>query len=99
MAKEMPLTTKEIMEDEKQNRVIVWCSGVLRFKDIVKDPGLSDDEWEYHGEYIFILSMDESGEKVERSLEFVDSKATERLRILMARAHNNLVAAKAGAAA
>ncbi|KIN06916.1 hypothetical protein OIDMADRAFT_15958 [Oidiodendron maius Zn] len=90
--KEMPVTIKEIMEDEKQNRVIVWSTGLLRFQDIAKDEGLSDEQWEHRGEYIFILSMDESGEKIERVVEFVDSKAAENLRTLVARAKKNLEA-------
>ena len=60
------------------------------FRDDVKDAGLSDEEWSYRGEYIFILTMDESQEKIIRVLEFVDSKGTDRLRELMARARANL---------
>lgn len=60
------------------------------FRDDVKDGGLSDEEWSYRGEYIFIFTMDESQEKIIRVLEFVDSKGTDRLRGLMARARANL---------
>lgn len=54
------------------------------------DEGLSDEEWGYLGEYIFIFTMDESGKGIVRVLEFVDGKGTERLRGLMARARRNL---------
>lgn len=60
------------------------------FRDDVKDAGLSDEEWGYRGEYIFIFTMDESQEKIIRVLEFVDSKGTDRLRVLMARARANM---------
>jgi hypothetical protein len=36
------------------------------------------------------LSMDESGEKIERIVEFLDSKAAEYGRMLIARARDNL---------
>jgi hypothetical protein len=47
------------------------------------------EEWVYTGEYIYMLSVDEDG-KIVRVLEFLDSKATERLSVLMGRAKANL---------
>ena len=47
------------------------------------------EEWDYAGEYIFILNVNEAG-KIARILEFLDSKATERLRGLMTKARENL---------
>jgi hypothetical protein len=85
-----PVTVKEVMEDEKLNRIIFWASGGVRWNPAAKDPGLSEEEWNFKGEYMIVLSMDETGEKIERVLEFVDSKATEYLRTLMARAWVNI---------
>jgi hypothetical protein len=78
------------MEDEKQNRVVVWATGIVTWQEAAKDPGLTEEEWEFHGEYMFILSMDESGEKIERVVEFVDSKEAERLWMLAMRARKNV---------
>lgn len=89
-----PMTVKEVIEDEAQNQVIVWVTGGAVWTDTAKDPGLSEEEWEYQGEWLFIFSMDESGEKMDRVVEFVDTKATEKLRTLMARALGNIAAKK-----
>lgn len=78
------------MEDEKQNRVVVWATGKPMWKEEVMDGDKKD--WEIEGEYMFILSMNESGEKLERVVEFLDSKRTEELRVLAARAAKNLAA-------
>lgn len=69
--------------------MVVWATSETKFFDAVKDSGLSDEEWIYRGEYMFILSMDESQEKIKRVVEFLDSKATERLRGLIKRAKDN----------
>lgn len=68
----------------------MWATSVANFRDEVKDDGISDEEWGYRGEYIFVLSLDESRERVQDVLEFVDSLGTERLRGLMRRARGNL---------
>jgi hypothetical protein len=85
-----PVTAKEIMEDEQQNRIIIWATGEPTFFEELKDDGLSKQEWVYKGEYVFILSMDKSGEKIERIVEFLDSKAATGARALVERARVNL---------
>ncbi|KAF8846984.1 hypothetical protein BDZ45DRAFT_682168 [Acephala macrosclerotiorum] len=85
-----PVWPKEVMEDEKQNRVIIWAMGEAHFRDEVRDDGLTEEEWLYRGEYMFIFSMDKSGEKIERVVEFLDSKAAEKGRSLVRRATENL---------
>lgn len=87
--KSFPVTAKEIMEDGDQNKVVVWATSQAQFYDEVKDRGLSDEEWAYKGTYIFILTMNESGDKIQKVVEFVDSKGTERLMGLMTRARAN----------
>lgn len=37
----------------------------------------TEEQWGYVGEFIFMLTMDESGEKITKIVEFVDSKATD----------------------
>lgn len=78
------------MEDEQQNRVIVWAESEAFFKQELKDEGSSDEEWTYKGEYMFVFSMDESGRKIKRIMEFLDSKAAEHARNLVKRATANL---------
>lgn len=81
-----PVWPKEVMEDEQQNQVIVWAEGDAFFKDELKDEG----DWSYRGEYVFIFTMDQSGEKIERVVEFLDNKAADRARELVRRATANL---------
>jgi hypothetical protein len=87
--KGFPVTAKEILEDEAKNSVIVWAGSQAIFHDELMDAGIPREEWDYRGEYVFIFTMDGSGEKVERVVEFLDSKETERLRGLMERAKKN----------
>jgi len=85
-----PVIPKQIWENEAGRQVTMWCTGEASFHDEVRDSGLSEEGWTYQGEYIFIFDMDESGEKTESVVEFLDSKETERLRGLMRRARENL---------
>ena len=84
-----PVTAKEVMEDEEKNAVIIHASAQAYFYDSVKDEGIPPDDWTYHGEYIFMLTMTEAGDKVRKVSEFLDSKATERVFGLMKRARAN----------
>ncbi|KAE8450082.1 hypothetical protein EG329_006863 [Mollisiaceae sp. DMI_Dod_QoI] len=85
-----PVWPKEIIEDERENRVVIWATSEATFKDEVRDEGLSEAEWGYKGEYVFMLTLDESGERIEKVVEFLDSKAAERARGLVRRALGNL---------
>jgi ketosteroid isomerase-like protein len=85
-----PVTGKEYIESESGNQVTVWATSRTIFRDDVKDDGIEEKEWVYEGEYIFIFTMDESGEKIVRTVEFLDSKGTvETLGVLMKRANEN----------
>ena len=84
-----PVTAKEVMEDEEKNAAIVHAGSHAYFYDSVKDEEIPPDDWKYQGEYIFILTMTEGGDKVKRVVEFVDSKGTERLLGLIKRARAN----------
>lgn len=91
--KGFPVTAKEIVDNPTANQVTVWATSEVIWDEDVKDlDGIEEEEWVYRGEYIFILDFeeDERGEqKISRIVEFLDSKGTERLRILMARARAN----------
>jgi hypothetical protein len=84
-----PITPKEIMEDQQQNRVIVWATGRALWREGVKDNDLTEKEWEWTGEYMLVFHMDIAGEKIDHLLEFVDSKETVKLPSLMGRARAN----------
>ncbi|KAL3473211.1 hypothetical protein BJX99DRAFT_261522 [Aspergillus californicus] len=86
-----PVFAKEYIESESQNQVVVWATSKTAFRKEVKDDGIPAEEWEYEGEYVFIFTMDGSGEKVSRCVEFLDSLATRgKLMGLMKRARGNL---------
>ena len=84
-----PVTPQEIFDSANENTVTVWATGDAIFHEELKDDGLSAEEWKYRGEYIFIFQMDSTGRRVQRIVEFLDSKATEHLRELMVRARGN----------
>ncbi|MCJ1404371.1 hypothetical protein MMC11_007596 [Xylographa trunciseda] len=90
-----PVTATEVMEDEEKNVAIVHAFSQACFHDWVKDAGIPSTDWDYQGEYIFVLAMTEAGDKVKRVVEFVDSKGTERLLGLVMRARANLEKADA----
>lgn len=85
-----PFKVEEYIESESRNEVTVYAKGGPVFRADVMDDGIPKEEWAYQGEFIFLIFMDESGEKLVRCLEFRDSKATdEKLRPLVRRAHGN----------
>lgn len=68
-------------------QVVIWATGRAVFRDeIVGEDG---EEWGYEGEYMFLLDVGDEG-KIERIVEFLDSKGTERLRGLVVRAREKL---------
>lgn len=85
-----PVFAKEIFDNDEKGQVTIWATSQAEFKEACKDDGLSEEEWSYRGEYIFIFTLDESKEKIVDIVEFLDSKGTERLRELMVRARKNL---------
>ena len=85
-----PMLVKEVIESDKSNAVTIWVTGEATFRDEVRDDGLTAEEWVHKGEYIFLIFLDESGEKIVRTTEFVDSKATLHMVELAPRATENL---------
>jgi hypothetical protein len=84
-----PATAKEIIDSEKGNAVTIWATSNAQFFDEVKDDGIPASEWEYRGEYVVMLHMDLTGRKINRIVEFVDSKSSDRLWTLIIRAKAN----------
>ncbi|KAL1872052.1 hypothetical protein Daus18300_004421 [Diaporthe australafricana] len=93
-----PAHAKEYVESEASNQVTVWATARARFRDEVVEDGVAGDDeedrkkkWDYEGEYVFMMWMDETGEKVVRTVEFLDSKATEyELRPLLKTANEKM---------
>lgn len=87
-----PVVAKEYHESESSRSVVVWATSKTEFREVVKR-GEGGDGWEYEGEYVFILTMDASGERIVRVVEMLDSLKTEReLRPLMRRAKERMAA-------
>ncbi|KAH7320621.1 hypothetical protein B0I35DRAFT_427483 [Stachybotrys elegans] len=82
-----PMVAKQIVDSESSNAVTIWASGQLKFRDELMD---EQGDWDCPGEYMFILFMDETGEKIVKTIEFVDSKAADRTLELFTRAGENL---------
>ena len=80
-----PVYVKQIWPNPYLHQVVAWTTSEAIFHENVKD-GSDDGEWQYHGEYIWILTMNETGTKVDHVLEFLDSKGTEKLLDLVKRA-------------
>lgn len=58
--------------------VVIWCTGSPQWREELKDYEVfSEEQWAYVGEFIFMLTMDEEGEKITKIVEFVDSKGTD----------------------
>lgn len=85
-----PVRIKRIWPNPSLNQVTIWADSELMVHEHIKNS--SDDlaEWSYRGEYIFVLTMDESGEKIDHVFEFVDSKGTDHLRGILNKARKRL---------
>lgn len=88
-----PVHAEEYVESESSNQVTVWATARPRFRDEVLRDEEDSKEWEYEGEYVFMFWMDETGDKIVRTVEFLDSKGTEYgLRPLLKRANEKMQA-------
>lgn len=85
-----PVYATEIFENQEMGQITILATSETRFRPEAKDDGLTADEWLYKGEYVFILTLDERKEKVAKIYEFLDSKKTEELRKIVARAKENV---------
>ncbi|ETS84365.1 hypothetical protein PFICI_02390 [Pestalotiopsis fici W106-1] len=83
-----PIFPRQVWPNPSLRQVVVWADSKANFRDgATKGP---DEDWEFAGEYMFVITMNETGDKVDKVLEFLDSKATERAWELMAKALKNL---------
>ncbi|KAI1615528.1 hypothetical protein EDD37DRAFT_636642 [Exophiala viscosa] len=91
-----PVRPKEVFVNEGLKQVTIYADSETWFHEDVKDDSVPAGDWLYHGEYIFILDMDESQTKIKRVFEFLDSKGTDRLRVLLGKARENKTASQTG---
>lgn len=72
--------------------VVVWATGRPQFREELKDyDEFSKAEWDYVGEFVYMLTMDETVDKIVKANEFIDSKGTDlKLWHLSIRAMTNL---------
>lgn len=71
----------------------IWATSNATFREEAKDED-SGLDWSYHGEYIFILILNQTGDKIERIIEFLDSQKVVEVRVLIERARRNVAARK-----
>ncbi|KAF4499964.1 hypothetical protein FAGAP_3846 [Fusarium agapanthi] len=79
-----PVTIKQMWPNPSLRQVLVWTKSETNFQRQLRDS--DDEEWTKRREYMFLMAMDETGEKITDVLELVDSKATEDIAGLVARA-------------
>ena len=90
-----PVYAREYVESEASNQVTVWATSRARFKEeVTGDEGEEErKKWEFEGEYVFMFWMDETGDKIVRTVEFLDSKGSEYvLRPLLKKANEKVQA-------
>ncbi|QSS59700.1 hypothetical protein I7I51_09136 [Histoplasma capsulatum] len=85
----IPVTAKEYVESESSNQVTVWATSQAIFREELKVEGLSEAAWALEGELVFLLWMDETGAKLVKIVEFLDSQKMVTLLELVQRAKEN----------
>lgn len=90
--RDWPQTPAEMCKLTLDLVVVVWATGSPQWREEVKDYAMfTEEQWIYVGEFVFMLTMDEKGEKITKIVEFVDSKGTDnKITPLMMRALGNL---------
>lgn len=82
-----PMTLIKTYANPTLSQVTIWAKSAPIFRENLKDGNPGD--WNIKNEYIWVLTMDKSGRKVDEVLEFLDSKTTELLMPLVFRALGN----------
>jgi len=79
-----PVTTIKAWPNPSLTQVLVWARSEAHFNEHLRDEDI--EQWKVKGEYMFLMTMDASGRRVEQVLEFVDSKATAGITAMVFRA-------------
>ncbi|KFA81699.1 hypothetical protein S40288_08090 [Stachybotrys chartarum IBT 40288] len=80
-----PVRFRRVWPNTTQRQVLIWAESEAEFLDSIKETATQED-WTFHGEYMWLLTMNESGDKVKQVLEFLDSKKAEQMRALIFKA-------------
>ncbi|KAF5610209.1 uncharacterized protein FSUBG_3442 [Fusarium subglutinans] len=80
-----PVTIKQMWPNPSLRQVLVWGKSETNFRRQLRDSDY-DEEWTKRGEYMFLVTMNETGERITDVLEFVDSEGIEDIAGLVARA-------------
>ncbi|KAI1011875.1 hypothetical protein LB503_004518 [Fusarium chuoi] len=79
------VTIRQMWPNPSLRQVLVGADSETNFHRQLRDSD-DDEEWTKRGEYMFLMAMNESGEKIADVLEFVDSRATEEIVDMVGRA-------------
>ncbi|KAH6723664.1 hypothetical protein BKA61DRAFT_566279 [Leptodontidium sp. MPI-SDFR-AT-0119] len=100
-----PFQVKEMIDNPSANQIMIWTTASPVWVPEVTVDVDKELDWSYTGEYMFLLTFEEgeSGEtggrsfkRIERIVEFADSKGTAKLQELMEAASKNLQVIKGG---
>lgn len=80
-----PVHPKQTWPNPSLRQVVIWADSLTEFHQDITNSDNKED-WSFRGEYIFVLTMDEGGERVEHVLEFLDSQKTQEIRALLRKA-------------
>ncbi|RYP74220.1 hypothetical protein DL771_003153 [Monosporascus sp. 5C6A] len=89
-----PVYAKNYWESDAENMVTVWATSKIEWKEEVMGETAGTGEWEFEGEYMFLIWMDKTEEKVVKVLAFMDSLKTVRVMELMGRAREKMAVAE-----
>ncbi|KAF4472031.1 hypothetical protein FALBO_1045 [Fusarium albosuccineum] len=84
LLRSFPVRSKQTWPNPSLRQVLIWADSETIFHDHLRDS--DGEEWTSRGEYMWLLTMDKTGHKVEQVLEFLDSKSVDEIRGPMTRA-------------
>lgn len=87
----LPVAPKQVFHYPGSNIVTIWATSEATFRPEVMDDEL---QWEYHGEYVFVFTLNQNGDRIQHIVEFLDSQKVAQVGVLLKRAKENLQKAK-----
>ena len=88
-----PVAPKQIFHSPGSNIVTIWATSEAQFQQEAMDDEL---EWEYHGEYLFVFTLNQTGDRIQHIVEYLDSQKVVQVSKLLKRAKENVQKAKRG---
>lgn len=83
-----PVHSRQVWPNPTKRQVLIWAQSEANFHEFVKGFGEPDSSvsWTFKGEYMWLLTMNNKGNKVKQVLEFLDSKGAEQMKTLIGKA-------------